>query len=171
VAKGILGDDGPSVWTFIAVVLMWGAFKTWFSETSNTVKSTLGIGRNTAGPMQAQTSADIERSENVVKSIPVSWSRLPKSPAYYQSIADKLWKEMNSSINIDEYGLISTCRPLSTIELLAVAKSFGVKENSHLGLTVWSGNIFQAMDIAFDGMFKKAELAQMKKIWAPTKMW
>ena len=150
---------------------MWGAFKTWLSETKNSVKSTFGIGKNTAGPMQAQTSADIERAENVVKSIPVSWSSLPKSPAYYQSIADKMWNEMNSSVNIDEAALIAACRPLSTGELLAVAKQFGVKENTHLGLATWSGNIFQAMDIAFEGMFKKTELAQMKKIWAPTKMW
>lgn len=170
-AKGILGDDGPTLWTFIAVILMWGAFKTWFSETKNSVTSTLGIGKNTAGPLQSQSSSDIELAENTVKGWYVGWASLKLPKTYYQNLADKLWVEMNSGINIDEALLISMCQPLSKNELMAVAKCFGVKEASMMGLTTWSGHIFQAFDIAFEGMFKKAELAQMKKIWAVTKLW
>lgn len=170
-AKGILGDDGPTLWTFIAVILMWGAFKTWFSETKNSVKDGLGIGHNTAGPLQAETTADIERLENQVKSWHVQYSALRRPRTYYQNIADQLEREMLSTVNIDEAKLIALCRPLNPNELVMVAVSYGVKETTLLGLTTSSVHIFGAFDAAFAGMFKKNDLAQMKKIWAPTKLW
>jgi hypothetical protein len=171
VARGIGGEDGPSLWMFVAVLCVWPVVKNFMSETKKDVTDTLGIGHNTAGPLQSQTSADIQAAEDTVKSWTVSWSTL-KPKTYYQNIADRLWAEMNSQFNIDEQALIDACKPLSKMELMAVAKCFGVKENTTVfGLTTWSGHIFQAFDIAFDGMFKKNELAQMKKIWSVTKQW
>jgi hypothetical protein len=172
-ARGILGDDGPTLWTFIAVILMWGAFKTWFSETKENVKDTLGIGQNTAGPLQAETSADIKTMEGQVKSWHCDYSKLPNGPTYYSNIANKLWSEIDvpKLINVDEAAAIALLKPLSKNELMAVAKAFGVREDTSLGLTTWSGHIFRALDRAFTGMFKAGDMAQMKKIWAPTKLW
>lgn len=170
-AKGILGDDGPSLWMFIAVVLMWGAFKTWFSETKKGVKDTFGIGHNTAGPLQSQSTADIERLENQVKSWHVQWSALTKPKTYYDNIADQLEREMLSPVNIDEEKLIALCRGLNKNELMAVAVCYGVKETTFVGLTTSTVHIFGAFDFALSGMFKKAEMAEMKRIWAPTRLW
>lgn len=171
-ARGIGGDDGPSLWMAIAVLCVWASFKSWAKETTHDVKDTLGIGHNTAGPLQSQTTAEIEAAEKAVKSWTVSWSALPKPKTYYQNIADKLWKEMLSQYNIDEQAMIDACKPLSKGELVAVAKCFGVKEATTIfGLTTWSGHIFQAFDVALEGMFKKNEMAQMKRIWSVTKLW
>lgn len=171
-AGGIGGDDGPSLWMAVAVIVCWGAFKSWASEAKKDVSDTLGIGKNTAGPFQDQTSSEIEQIEATVKSWPVTWSALPHPKSYYDSIAAKMWREMTSPVNIDEEQLIAWVKPLSKVELVAVAKCFGVKEaTTFFGFTAWTGHIFQAMDVAFDGMFKKNELAQMKKIWSVTKMW
>lgn len=172
-AKGILGDDGPTLWTFIAVILMWGAFKTWLSETKKDVKDTLGIGSNTAGPLQSESSADIKKMEDQVKAWHVTYSSLPKPPTYYHNIANKLWAEIDvpKVLNVDEAAAIALLKPLSKNELVAVAKQFGVKEDTSLGLTTWSGHIFRALDRAFTGMFKANDMAQMKAIWAPTKLW
>ena len=56
-ARGIGGDDGPTLWMAVAVIVCWGAFKSWFAEAKGDVKDQLGIGKNTAGPFQDQTSS------------------------------------------------------------------------------------------------------------------
>jgi hypothetical protein len=170
VARGIGGDDGPSLWMFVAVVVVWGAFRSWMTETKNDVKGALGIGSNTAGPLQAESSSDIKTMEEQVKSWPVTWSALPRAKTYYQNIADKIFKEI-CAVNTDEEMILSLCRPLSKNELMAVAKCFGVRELTVIGLTTASFHIFGGLERAFDGIFKGNERAEIHKIWAVTKLW
>lgn len=172
-ARGVGGDDGPSVWMIVAVICVWGVVKAQLKSAKDTVVSGLELGQNSAGPLQSQTSQDIKNSEDTVKSWHVTWSALPKPKTFYDNLANRLWQEMNSRFNIDESAMIAWCQPLTKVELMAVAKSFGVKEATtpFFGLTTWTGHIFQAFDVALDGMFKTKELAAMKKIWAPTKLW
>jgi hypothetical protein len=166
------GDDGPTLWMVVAVICVWGVIKAQLKSAKDTVVSGLELGQNSAGPLQAQTSQDIKNAEDAVKSWNVSWSVLPRPKTYYDNIATKLWQEMNSKFNIDEAAMVSWCQPLSKQELMAVAKCFGVKEaTTFFGLTTWTGHIFQAFDIALDGMFKTKEMAAMKKIWSVTKLW
>jgi hypothetical protein len=172
-ARGIGGDDGPSIWMAVAVICVWGYVKTQVNSAKKTVVAGLELGQNSAGPLQEQTSADIAESESAVKSWHCTWSALPKPKTYYQNIANKLWTEMRSSFNIDEAAMIAMCKPLTTNELMAVAICFGVKEATtpFFGLTTWTGHIFQAFDVALEGYFKSNDRAAMKKIWAPTKLW
>lgn len=170
-ARGIGGEDGPSIFMFVACVLIWGKVAGWFEKAQNGVISGLELGQNSAGPLQAETTVEISTMEAEVKSWPVAWSQLPKPKTYYQNIANQLWDESKSKLNIDEARMIALCRPLSKNELMAVAKCFGVRESSMLGLTTWTGHIFKAFDLVFDGMFKKDDLAQMKKIWSVTRLW
>lgn len=171
-ARGIGGEDGPSLWMFVAVILVWGSIKSWMTETKDTVKDTLGLGQNSGGPFQNQTSEQIKTMDSEVKGWFVQWSALPKPKSHYQTIANALFAEMCSNVNIDEAKIIATCKPLNRNELVAVAKSFGVRDRNYIfGFTAWTGNIFQLFDIAFDGYYKKEELAELKRIWAPTKLW
>lgn len=171
-ARGIGGEDGPSVWMFVAVVVVWGAVRQWFTETKKSVVDKFEIGQNSGGPMQDQSSAEIQTMQSEVDSWHVAYSALPKPKTYYHTIVNVLKAEMSSNINIDEARIISLCRPLSRNELMAVAKIFGVWDRNYIfGLTAWTGNIFQAFDIAFKGMYKDDEMAQLKKIWAVTKLW
>ena len=181
-ARGILGDDGPSLFMFIAVILIWGTIQRWVSTAGDnlgaakdSIADKLEIGRNSAGPFQRQTSADIAKMEDKVKRIAVPYSQLKHEPAHYLRIADAMWKEMESFVNVDEWALIGMVRNLSTNELLAVAKQFGVKERANMlvgGLmTTWTGTIFDAMDDAFSGYFKPVERKAMHAVWAKTKMW
>lgn len=170
-ARGIGGEDGPTLWMFVAVVLVWGTVSKWLSSAKNTVVEGLEIGKNSAGPLQAETTAEIRTMEDQVASWHCAWSELKKPKTFYQNIADKLWKEIASQFNIDEAAMIAACRGLSKNELMAVAKCFGVREAAVFGLTTWTGHIFKAFDVALEGMFKKNELAEMHRIWAVTKLW
>ena len=181
-ARGILGDDGPSLFMFIAVILIWGTIQRWASNAGDklgaakdSLADKLEIGKNSASIWQAQTTAQISQMETMVKSIAVPYSKLPHPPNFYKQTADAMWKEMTSTINIDEWAIVEMVRVFSKDELLAVAKAFGVREVSdwkNLGLTTaWTGTIFDAMTIAFDGYFKESERLAMHRIWAKTKMW
>lgn len=170
-ARGIGGEDGPSLWMFIAVLAVWATVRSALTSAKNSVVDGLGIGQNTAGPLQAETSSEIQTMEDEVKSWPVSWSSLPRPKTYYSNIASKLWNEVKASVNIDEALMVDLCRPLTKNELFAVAKLFGVRESSSLGFTTWSGHIFKAFDLALAGMFKSSEMAEMKRIWSVTRLW
>ena len=181
-ARGILGDDGPSLFMFIAVILIWGTIQRWASNAGDklgaakdSLADKLEIGKNSASIWQEATTADIAKMESKVKAIAVPYSTLPHPPSYYENIANAMWSEMRSTVNIDEWKLVDLCRDLSKYELMAVAKGFGVKEYSSwktAGLTTaWTGTLFDAMTVAFDGYFKDTERAAMKGVWAKTKMW
>lgn len=170
-ARGIGGDDGPSVWMFLCCVLVFGWVKTQLKSAKDSVSDVLELGKNSGGPLQTETTKDISTMEDLVASWPVSWSTLPKAKSHYQNIADKLWAETWSKVNIDEQLMIDLCKPLSKNELYAVAKCFGVRDHNNGPFTVWTGHIFKAFELALDGAFKGNEMAQMKKIWAVTKLW
>lgn len=170
-AKGILGDDGPSVWTFVAVILFWGWLKGQFNSGKKSVVDTLEIGQNSGGPLQPETTAQISAMQAFVNQIPVTPSRLRYKLSYYQSVADTIWDELISPVNIDEPKLFALLGPMSVYELRAVAKSFGIKEPGVLGLTVRTLTIFKAFEWKLtDGIFGN-DLYTMRKIWGKTGLW
>lgn len=167
---------------FIAVILIWGTIQRWVStagdklgSAKDTLADKLEIGKNSASIWQEQTTAQIAKMEETVKAIPVPYSKLPHSPAFYLQTADAMWREMTSQFNIDEWKIVEMVRVLTKDELLAVAKAFGVREVADwktFGFTTaWTGTIFDAMTVAFDGYFKESERLAMHRIWAKTKMW
>lgn len=171
-AKGIGGEDGPSIWTFLCVILVWKWFTSEAAKLEKKVEGVLHIGVNDAGPLQKQTTSQIANMEKKVARIPLIPAKLKFDPSHYAEIADMLWSEMNSTFYTDKNRIFEALEPLTVYELNAVAKKFGVRETSVLGLlTMSTYTIFTAFDGTFsDGLVVK-DLTRMKRIWAKTGLW
>lgn len=170
-SKGIGGEDGPSVWTFLCVILVWSWVKSSATSAKKSVVDTLEIGKNSAGPFQPETTKDIDKKLAFVDKIPVTATRLKHNMAHYRAIADMCFDELTSWINVDEPRLFAALEHLTVYELRAVAKSFGVRETNIIGFTTSSFTIFDLMGHTLkDGRFGN-DLAKMHKIWSKTGLW
>lgn len=165
-ARGLGGDDGPSVWMFLACILIWGKVQGWF----NSVKEDLS--GNLANPFQAETTADIRKMEKKIKNTPFSSSALRKPRTHYEEIADAQHKEMTSSFNIDEDRLYQMLELLNVDELKAVYVSFGARDSTALGITAWTGDIFKwYQHLLTDSTFGGNDLSDMRALWKKTGLW
>lgn len=167
-ARGLGGDDGPTVWMFIACILVWGKIQGWFNSVSDSVSG------NLANPIQTETTAQIKAKEKGVKEIAYRSSQFQNGHklAFYQNIADRQYSEMENWLNVDEDVLLDSLRGLNTDELKAVAKCFGVRDNAVLGVAQSTGTLFDFYDkILSDSTFGGNDLSNMKKIWAKTGLW
>lgn len=170
-AKGIGGEDGPSIWTFLCVILVWKWFQSETAKLEKGVKGIFHVGENTSGPLQKQTSSEIAKLENEIKRIPVTASRLKFPLVHYTSLAEMIWTEVNSwTPNVAR--IFEELEPLSVYELRAVAHEFGTRETSVFGLlTLKTYTIFTAFDsILRDATFDKG-LTRMHNIWHKTGLW
>lgn len=168
-ARGIGGDDGPTLWMFIACILIWGKVKGWFDSGLSE------LDKNHANIFQPETTAEIQNKEKIVKEISYRSSALKHKLSFYQQIADAQHKELMSTFNIDEDKLIAMLKPLNVDELKAVAKSFGVRDSASiksLGFATGTGTIFEYYDeLLSDSTLGGDDLTQMRKIWQPTGLW
>jgi hypothetical protein len=165
-ARGIGGDDGPSLWMFLACILIWGKIQGWFNAASDKLSG------NLANPFQSETTEDIKKKEKQVSGVSYKVSNLPNKLAHYQQIAQAQWDEMHSIGNIDEDKLISTLKPLNKDELIAVFKAFGVKENTVLGVASMTGTIFDFYQkYLTDSTFGGNDLTDMWNVWKKTGLW
>lgn len=164
-ARGLGGEDGPSLWMFVAVVLVWGKIQGWFGE----VKADLS--GNLANPLQDETTDQIRAKEKRVAATQVRLSTLPKSATYYQDLADDLYSEMQSWFNVDEEKLLDICKPLTKDELLAVYKAFGVKDNKVLGVAQSTGTLIDFFKKCLSDGLTGNDKTNMKAIWKKTGLW
>lgn len=171
-AKGIGGEDGPSLWTFLCVILVWKWFTSEASKLEKKVEGVFHVGVNDAGPLQKQTTAQISNMKRKVDLIPVVVGKLRQPPHYYTEVADSIWDQMNATFFTNKDEIFRLLEPLNVNELNAVAKGFGVRETTVFGLlTLSTYTIFTAMDGTFsDGVVVK-DLTRMRKIWAKTGLW
>lgn len=170
-ARGIGGDDGPSLWMFAACILIYGKLASWGKSAKDELKHVSDEISTTANPIQAQTSDQLAMYKREVDSWAVNWTGLPKPQSHYQNMASKLWAELRKEPNVDEDKIIAMCKPYSAPELKAIAKSFGVKKERTFGLTVWEGHIFAAFDEVFeDGLFS-TERTDLYLVWSKTGLW
>lgn len=168
-ARGIGGDDGPTLWMFIACILIWGKVKGWFDSASDKLSG------NLANPFQPETTADIKRKEAQVSGVFFRSSKFPpgRTLSFYQDVAAEQFKELTSSFNIDEDRLITMLKGFNVDELKAVYKSFGVKDATVLGVVAgWTADLFGWYEhLLTDSTFGGNDLTTMRKIWQPTGLW
>lgn len=168
-SRGIGGDDGPTVWMFIACILVWGKVKGWFDAAGSE------LDKNHVNPFQPETNAEVRNKEKLVKEITYRSSNLKHKLTYYQQIADSQYQELMSTFNIDEDKLINMLKPLNVDELKAVAKCFGVRDSASvksLGFATGTGTIFEYYnELLSDSTFGGDDLSQMRKIWSKTGLW
>lgn len=168
-ARGIGGDDGPTLWMFIACILIWGKVKGWFDSGMTE------LDKNHVNPFQPETNAEVRTKEKFVKEITYRSSKLTHKPTYYQQLADAQYKELMSTFNIDETKLINMLKGLNVDELKAVAKAFGARDSvsmKSLGFATGTGTIFEYYEeLLTDSTLGGDDLTQMRKIWQPTGLW
>jgi hypothetical protein len=168
-SRGIGGDDGPTLWMFIACILIWGKIQGWFNAASDKLSG------NLANPLQPETTAQIKAKEAQVKKITYRSSNLTQKLDHYQQIADAQYKELESYLNVDEDRLIAMLKPLNKDELIAVYKCFGVRDSTSTTgglLATGTGNIFDFYnEILTDSTFGGQDLTDMRKIWLKTGLW
>jgi hypothetical protein len=166
VARGIGGEDGPSLWMFICVILVWGAVKKWFSDASDK------LDQNYANPFQQETTKQIQAKEKAVKNTTYKASNLRHKLDYYQQVADAQREEFTATFNIDEDKLISMLKDFNKDELLAVYKCFGVQDATILGIATATGNIFDFYNhLLTDSTLGGNDLSAMRAIWKKTGLW
>jgi hypothetical protein len=169
-ARGLGGDDGPSIFMAVACVLIWNKISSMMSKTGDEISRVAK--KNYANPIQSESTTEIEQMEAWVKAIPVAWSSLPKPRTVYSAIAQRQWSELTSSFNVNEDKLFGDVEHLNANELRAVAKYFGVKDKTAIGVAVWTGHIVKAYETYLDNNFLSGdELGRMKKIWAKAGLW
>lgn len=170
-AKGIGGEDGPSLWMFIAVVLVWGKLSQLATKTKNDTAKFLELGKNSGGPFQPETTAEITVMTKFVARIPVTPSRLKHKLPYYKAIADLVWEELKAQFFTNDTRMFEALEPLTVYELRAVAKEFGVRETTLFGMTTETVTIFTGFDKVLKNGMLGNDLTRMHKIWAKTGLW
>ena len=166
-ARGILGDDGPTIWMLIACILFWGKITDWWGSATNKLDDVV---KTTSGVFQSETSDDLSLMQKQVNGWSVPWSTLPKKRIHYEEVAATLWTEMKKTF-VDEAKIIAICTGLTAGELKAVAKSFGVKKEKTFGLTVWEGHIFAAFAQVCEDNIISDDLTQLRNIWKKSGIW
>lgn len=165
-ARGIGGDDGPTLWMFVACILIWGKVQGWFSAAGD------ALGGNLANPLQDETTDQIRAKEKRVKDVKYKPTNLPKVLGFYEQIADDQYSEMLNWFNVDEDKLINQVKSLNKDELTAVYKSFGVRDNKVLGVAQSTMNLLEFYQkLLTDSTFGGDDLTTMRKIWAKTGLW
>lgn len=169
-ARGIGGDDGPSVWMFVACILIWYKLAALFKSGKDAVSDELKV--NHASILQHETTSEIARLERKVKAITYRPSKLVHPKVYYTNLANTCWKELSANYYTSERELFNLLTPLNPDELKCVAKEFGVKESTTLMvITSHTMDIFAAFDYVLeDGVLFK-DLTKMHKIWKVTGLW
>jgi hypothetical protein len=169
-ARGLGGDDGPSLWMFVAVVLVWGTIRSWFQAAKNNLDDV--VSTNYANPVQGETTKDIKVYESAVKRVAVPWSSLPRQKDYYQRLAISHRQLMDTGGNMDEDALFAQVARLSANELKALYYCFGVADRSNGLMAIWTGDLFVWYEKGLDDWgIKPTELQRMRSIWAKTKLW
>ena len=168
-ARGIGGDDGPTIFMFVAVLLIWNKVSSLATKGKDAVNDELA--KDHADIFQKETTAELTAMHKMVAAIAVPWSQLPKTKGHYQDIADTCWNELSSTLYTSEKKMFDLLTPLKANELKAVAKLFGVRETSLLGLTMSSQTIFTAFEVVLGSTFWGDDLARMRKLWAKTGLW
>lgn len=168
-ARGIGGDDGPSVFMFAACVLIFFKLSDWAKAGKDAVSAELDT--NHASPFQSQTTSEIKKMEKYVAGITYRSSNLKKPAATYVSIANQCWKELSADWYVSDRKLFDLLDPLNADELKAVAKAFGVKESTALGITSGTYTIFTAFDEVLEDGYVFKDLAKMHLIWKKTGLW
>lgn len=169
-ARGIGGDDGPSIWMFAACILIWYKLSDMWKAGKKSVQDELNT--NHASILQPETTAEISRLEKKVAAITYKPSQLTQPKVYYTNVANTCWKELSANYNTDEEKLFDLLEPMNADELKCVAKEFGVKESTTLFVvTSHTVDIFSAFDLVLtDGLFGK-DLTKMHSIWKKTGLW
>lgn len=168
-ARGIGGDDGPTLWMFVAVILIWTTVRKWFGEVSD--KASEVVNRNYANPIQKETTQEIAEMEKAVKNTFVPWSKLgPKT--YFQRIAMSQRQNLDTGFNVDEDKLFKELEPLSADQLRAVYHCFGVKDRTNGLITLYTGDLFDWYEKELDSWgMKPTEMERMRAIWAKARIW
>ena len=162
-ARGIGGDDGPTLWMFVACILIWGKIQGWFGSLSDSVSG------NLANPIQNETTAQIRAKEKAVKAVTYRSSALKGHPlSFYQQIADAQYDELLSWFNVDEDKLINMLKGLNKDELKAVYKCFGARDNKVLGVAQSTLTLMEFYSAIFEDGWAGNDLTNMRKIWAGT---
>lgn len=173
-ARGMGGDDGPSIWMFFACVLVWGKVQGWFNSAKTGVQEVLDT--NYANPVQEETTSDIKLMQDAVKRIAVPWSTLGANAVQrFKGLAMKHRQLMDTQWNMDEDALFAQVENLKPAELKALAKSFDVPDRTNGVITIWTGHIFRWYEKALDDVTlypgHVTELARMRKIWSKSGLW
>lgn len=171
-ARGIGGDDGPSIFMFGACVLGFIWVRDNLKSAGDSVSKKLELGQNSGGILQDETTRDIARMEKSAATIPVRWTNCKRPRAFYQSVADDIWTECKANYYVDTDKMFELVEPLNADELKAVAKYFGVRETTFLGvLTLGSYDIVKAMKAALSDGFLAQNETRMRQIWSKTGLW
>lgn len=167
-ARGIGGDDGPSLWMFIAVILVWGKIQGWFGEAKDK------LNENWVNPFQPETNKQVQAKEKAVKNVTYRASQFQhgRKLDYYQQIADSQREEFAATFNIDEDKLLDQLKDLNKDELIAVYKCFGVQDATFLGVATATGTIFDFYNhLLTDTRLGGNDLTAMRNIWKKTGLW
>ena len=171
-ARGIGGDDGPTLFMAGACILGFIWIRDSLGKAGDTLSDKLEIGKNSGGILQAETTRDIARMEKQASGLVIRWSNCKKGRGYYASVADDIWDECKANYSTDEAKMFDLLSPLNVDELKAVAQSFGVRETTLLGvLTLGSYDIIKALKAALSDGFIFDDETKMRKIWAKTGLW
>lgn len=174
-ARGIGGDDGPSIFMFAACILIFGQLKSWFNKAGD--KANELANKNYANPFQQETTSEIDMMTKNAKKISVNWKALPpaKNITYFQRLALSHKQVMDTQGNMDEDKLFSQVEKLTANELRALAYCFGVQDRTNGLISIWTGDIFMWYDKGLDDITLYpgyiTELARMRAIWAKTGLW
>lgn len=172
-ARGIGGDDGPSLWMFLACILIWGKIQGWFNSVKKGVEDIADT--NYANPMQEESTSDIKLMKDNVSRIAVPWSRLGKNArSRFNTLAMKHRQLMDTGGNMDEAALYAQVESLTADQLRALAYCFGVQDRTNGLISIWTGDIFRWYEKALDDVHwfgSETELDKMRKIWAKTGLW
>jgi len=173
-ARGIGGDDGPSLWMFLACILIWGKIQGWFTSAKQSVNDVLDT--NYSNPVQNETTADIKLMKDAAARIAVSWSKLGNNArTKFKALAMKHRQTMDTGGNMDEAALFAQVEHLSADQLRALAHCFGVQDRTNGVMSIWTGDIFYWYEKGLDDVqwypSYQTELARMRKIWAKTGLW
>jgi hypothetical protein len=173
-ARGFQGDTLSTVLMIGAGVLVWQKM----SKTVDKVGERLGVGVNSAGVFQSETTDEINAYQKEVDAWSCNWAALgPNGKSKAKTLANKIFVALRDGFgaleNVDEDKLFALLRPLSANELRAVAISFGVPDkNNLLGLTLFTGHIFRWFEeVLHDNYLQGHDLTEMRKIWAKTGLW
>lgn len=173
-ARGLGGDDGPTLFMFLACILIWG----WIQQKAKAVKDSVNevLDTNYANPIQKETTDDIKMMKAAVAAIPVPWSKLGKGAKNkFKQLAMKHRQTMDTQWNMDEAALFSQVENLSADQLKALAYCFDVQDRTNGVMSIWSGDIFLWYERALDDVSlpfqDETELARMRRIWAKTGLW
>lgn len=111
-----------------------------------------------------------EEKTNDIEKLPIDANKLQFLPTVYDSIADNQYWAMNRA-GTDEAALFESLKNLNTEDLKAVYKAFGVRRPTTGMYT--NIPVGQASDIVtwYVSELSGSDLADMRKIWANTKLW